>query len=318
MNPLLTFDEIAHSLACPRCKSPLVGALNHCFCSNPACPLQSNRFRTVGSHLVLVDFNNSILAEDKVFSTGATSLVVRRKAGFLKSVILKMLFPTSGVTIKNIDRFIELAKEGTPQPTILVVGGGTVGSGTNSLYRDSAVRLIAFDVYGSPLTQIVADGHQIPLRDQSVDGVLIQAVLEHVLEPAKVVAEIHRVLKPNGVVYAETPFLQQVHEGAYDFTRFTESGHRYLFRRFAVIDSGAVQGPGTQARWTISHLGRSIFRSTLVEKLLLLMFFWVAYLDYFCGRRETVDGACGVFFLGKKSDRELTPREMVEYYQGAQ
>src|SRR5205823_1246671 len=109
-------------------------------------------------------------------------------------------------------------------PTILVVGGGTVGSGTDALYRDPAVRLIAFDVYGSPMTQLIADGHQIPLRDESVDAVLVQAVLEHVLDPAKVVAEIHRVLRPNGIVYAETPFLQQVHEAAYDFTRFTESG----------------------------------------------------------------------------------------------
>ncbi len=57
-------------------------------------------------------------------------------------------------------------------------------------------------------------------------------------------AEIHRVLRPGGIVYADTPFLQQVHEGAYDFTRFTDSGHRFLFRRFERIDSGSVAGCG--------------------------------------------------------------------------
>ena len=36
----------------------------------------------------------------------------------------------------------------------------------------------------------------------------------------------------SGIVYAETPFMQQVHEGAYDFTRYTVLGHRYLFKKF--------------------------------------------------------------------------------------
>ncbi|CAH2407660.1 hypothetical protein MES5069_620012 [Mesorhizobium escarrei] len=34
--------------------------------------------------------------------------------------------------------------------------------------------------------------------------------------------------------------MQQVHEGAYDFTRFTELGHRWLFRRFETISRGAL------------------------------------------------------------------------------
>ena len=116
-----------------------------------------------------------------------------------------------------------------------------------SYMSDQAIRLIGFDIYCSTLTQFVADGHQIPLRDGSVDGVLVQAGLEHVLDPWRVVAEIHRVLKDDGLVYAETPFMQQVHEGPYDFTRFTESGHRYLFPQIRAhrLGPGARDGlPG--------------------------------------------------------------------------
>ena len=36
---------------------------------------------------------------------------------------------------------------------------------------------------------------------------LVQAGLEHVRDPWQVVAEIHRVLKDDGLVYAETPFM---------------------------------------------------------------------------------------------------------------
>ncbi len=82
------------------------------------------------------------------------------------------------------------------------------------------------------------------MTDESFDGVICQAVLEHVLDPYRCVEEIHRVLRPNGLVYAETPFMQQVHGGTHDFTRFTHLGHRRLFRKFAEVDSGVVCGPG--------------------------------------------------------------------------
>src|SRR5207237_664581 len=35
--------------------------------------------------------------------------------------------------------------------------------------------------------------------------------------------------EPLVLVLGDTPFMQQVHEGAYDFTRFALSGHRWLF-----------------------------------------------------------------------------------------
>ena len=145
---------------------------------------------------------------------------------------------------RNIHRLSELLPNGPQRPIVLVVGGGSLGAGTAPLYASSNVRIIAFDVYASPLTQFVADGHRIPLADQSVDAVLLQFVLEHVLDPWQVVMEIHRVLKPNGLVYAEVPFLQHVHEGPYDYTRFTQCGLRWMFRRFTVIDSDMVRAQG--------------------------------------------------------------------------
>src|SRR4029079_11363432 len=110
-------------------------------------------------------------------------------------------------------------------------------------------------------------------------AVLVQAVLEHVLDPARVVGEIHRVLRPDGLVYAETPFLQQVHAGPYDFTRYTSSGHRYLFRSFEEIAAGPVAGPGTQLLWSVDHLMRGVIRSELAGKLARALFFWLRYFD---------------------------------------
>ena len=166
--------------------------------------------------------------------------------------------------------------------------------------------------------QFVADAHRIPFADGSVDAVVVQAVLEHVLDPARVVAEIHRVLRPDGLVYAETPFLQQVHEGAYDFTRFTESGHRWLFREFSRTDSGVVGGPGVQLVWTLGAVVTGLTRSRTAGRLARLALFWLRFLDHVIPATFQVDGACGVYFLGRRSEKPVPAAEMPAEYRGAQ
>ena len=84
---------------------------------------------------------------------------------------------------------------------------------------------------------------------------------EHVVDPYRCVDEIHRVLTSNGLIYAETPFIQQVHAGRYDFTRFTQLGHRRLFRRFEEIETGVVCGPGMALAWSWQYFLLSFFTS---------------------------------------------------------
>ena len=45
-----------------------------------------------------------------------------------------------------------------------------------------------------------ADVHELPFEDGSFDAVFVHAVLQHVREPLRALAEMHRVLKPGGVV----------------------------------------------------------------------------------------------------------------------
>ena len=202
------------------------------------------------------------------------------------------------------------------RPRVLVIGGGTVGDGLEALYADDRIDLLAFDVYASANVQLVADAHRIPLVDGAVDGVIIQAVLEHVLEPVVVVAEIRRVLRDGGVVYADTPFMQPVHEGAYDFTRFTESGHRYLFREFEQVESGQVAGAGTSLRWSIGYFVRAFTRSVAAGRIAGLAFFWLSHLDRFLDPKHSLDGANSVYFLGRKGGPGMTPSQAVDRYAG--
>jgi SAM-dependent methyltransferase len=265
---------------------------------------------------IVIDFDRSVLSPDDL---SRPFFAVERKShdGFL-AFLRKLVSPTLDSTTKNIQQFGDLLLETHDNPQILVVGGGTVGQSMDALYANPRISIVAFDIYSSPQVQFVADGHQIPLLDQSFDAVIIQAVLEHVLEPVVVVAEIHRVLKDQGIVYAETPFMQHVHEGAYDFTRYTESGHRYLFKDFELIKSGVSAGAGTQLLWSIDNFFRGLFRSKNLGQFIKLSFFWLQYFDKLIPESYNIDAASGVFFLGRKSRSSANAKEIIAYYQGAQ
>jgi SAM-dependent methyltransferase len=307
----MQLEDLASMLSCPHCGGGLVVDAEH-----PRCASCGRCFSIVGGQPILVAFDDSILSEDDLHASGAGSSI-RRRADRKPYRIRDFLLSSNQVAARNAQRFIELARALSAHPKILIVGGGSKGEGTESLYEDDALRLISFDIYASELTQFVADAHRIPLADMTVDAVWIQAVLEHVLDPWRVVQEIHRVLRPHGIVYAETPFLQQVHEGAYDFTRFTESGHRWLFRRFEEIESGVVLGAASQLLWSIEHVVRGSFRSIKAGVAVKVLLFWIRYLDRIIPCGYASDAASAVYFLGRKSNVTLSPKDMIGFYRGA-
>jgi hypothetical protein len=45
-------------------------------------------------------------------------------------------------------------------------------------------------------------------------------------------------------------------------------------------------------------------------------FFWLSYLDRFLDPKHSVDAASSVFFLGRKTDRQITRADIIDYYQG--
>ena len=208
-------------------------------CVEADCPGASG-FPVVSGQPVLIDFANSIVGRDR-FEDAAGQSPIKRSARGVRYWVRRIAFGENDVAPIYAKRMLGMLGK-VEKPVILIIGGGTRGVGCDSLYDSPDARLIVFDIYASSETQFVADSHGIPLKTGSIDAVWIQAVLEHVLEPWRVADEIHRVLKADGLVYAETPFMQHVHEGAYDFTRFTENGHRWLFRRFDRIASGPVGG----------------------------------------------------------------------------
>jgi SAM-dependent methyltransferase len=313
---LANLPDVEALLSCPRCGAALVAGERGYRCRATSCALSAPAsFPLVAGQPVLVDFDRSILRPEDLAMLDAPLVAPSSSVDRLPRVVRSWWKPRNAVAARNVDRL--LAELGRPA-LVLVVGGGSMGNGVERLYSAPDVAVLGFDVYAGPLTQFVADAHQIPLADGSVDAVVVQAVLEHLLDPDRAVAEIRRVLRPDGLVYAETPFLQQVHAGAYDFRRFTSSGHRYLFRGFEEIAAGAVAGPGTQLLWSIDHLTRGLLRSQLAGRLARAVFSPLRVLDRVVRDDYAMDNASAYYFLGRRAERELTPGEIVDYYRGAQ
>jgi SAM-dependent methyltransferase len=283
-------------------------------CSNRACEYGRGGFPVVGTQPVLIDFAASIF--DRGMYDAANGSVLQRDIGrrSIGSRLHRFTLGGNPVAAANSKKFIELLKQESRRPIVLVVGGGTIGSGAEELYRDGSIEIVGTDVYASPYTVLVADAHRLPFEDGVFDGVWVQAVLEHVLEPATVVAELHRVLRVEGLVYAETPFMQQVHERAYDFSRFTQSGHRWLFKRFSEISAGPIGGAGVALAWSIRYFSRALGAGDKLSRLIVLPFFWIRFLDAFGRGRAASDAASGFFFLGRRAEQAISPHAMPEYY----
>jgi len=321
---MASLDILVHIFVCPRCSSSLVADSRGLRCSKLTCPyVDSNSFPLIGGCPVVIDFERSVLGPEVVAEWSTRPEGAEISKALHQSAIQRVppslrgiWKPLNRVAERNVSRLLDMLSE--RRRRVLVVGGGTIGNGLDRLYTCNDIEVIGLDLYRSDVTQLVADAHAIPLQTGSVDAVIIQAVLEHVLDPVKVVGEIHRVLADDGLVYAETPFMQQVHAGAYDFTRFTASGHRYLFRRFDEIDLGPTAGPGTVLLWSVDHLVRGLTRSQNAGRLVRAILFWLRFLDNAIAPAHALDGASAVFFLGRRSGTGMTPGEIISYYRGAQ
>lgn len=108
-----------------------------------------------------------------------------------------------------------------------------VGSGTWTMLKDTYPNVTTFDI-AAP-ADVVGDAHYLSryFTPASFDTVCALELLEHVVEPAKVLSEILKVLKPNGIFIGATPFMYALHGEEYgDYWRFTRQGWNLLLKDF--------------------------------------------------------------------------------------
>ena len=90
----------------------------------------------------------------------------------------------------------------------------------------------------------IADLARLPLPGGACDACLNIVTLEHVREPAEVLGELARVLRPGGRLLLVAPLEWQVHQAPHDYFRYTRHGLAYLLERagFTAIEIAPVGG----------------------------------------------------------------------------
>ncbi len=130
---------------------------------------------------------------------------------------------------REIARQVRAALAEVGRGRILDVG---CGEKPFEVYRPAiATAWIGFDVPENSTADVQGYAEAMPFEAAAFDTIVCTEMLEHVPEPARIVGEIARVLKPGGYVILTTPLYFPIHEEPYDFFRFTPFGLRHLFEQ---------------------------------------------------------------------------------------
>jgi len=95
-------------------------------------------------------------------------------------------------------------------------------------------RICGMRYAGRPRCGQSADLHHIAEPAQAAGTVIALDTLEHVEFPHKALREIHRILKPDGIVVISSVLDFRIHATPYDYWRFTPDGFRSLLAPFGL------------------------------------------------------------------------------------
>ncbi len=140
-----------------------------------------------------------------------------------------------------------------------------LGAGLRSVYRPNVVNV---EIAMLPTTDILAFGDALPFDDDTFDGIVCLAVLEHVPDPFAVAREMVRIVRPGSRLVIDWPFLQPVHGYPHHYFNATEEGARDAFER--ISDVASVESfvpPWLHPVWTLRwFLGEWLERLPEIER----------------------------------------------------
>jgi SAM-dependent methyltransferase len=150
-----------------------------------------------------------------------------------------------------------------------------IGAGRRPVYFEHVVN---FEIVPYDTTDVRGVGECLPFRDNSFDGVISVAVLEHVKNPFLCASEISRILKPGGELFCCVPFLQPLHGYPHHYYNMTHQGLRNLFDDSLLIDEISIYDtllPISSLTWILRSWAEGLegeardeFRNLKVSELL--------------------------------------------------
>ena len=167
------------------------------------------------------------------------------------------------------------------------------------------------DFVDSGDTDYVSDVCNVALDDESVDGIIATGLLEHLDSDYDFMEECQRLLRKDGVLHIEVPFLQQYHDDPVDYRRYTETGLKKFVEQFGfeVMGHGVHIGPTVTIATLNAYYASLLFEGPgVVSKVLsnaayfVVSWMWkpFTYLDKFLKNKKQAHRlAFGVYVTAK-------------------
>ncbi len=296
----LLLSELFSRLRCPACHSALswdrltsnirCAACNECYCVLPGGvpvllrPEQRERFA-------------SVLREDP---GGRRMVQEYRRFGTWRARLRNVLKPPSITYDRDTARRYSWIYDTRGLDTLVLSIGGGPG-------RENP-RVINLNIDAFDSVDLVADGTNLPLVDESVDTVTCNAVIEHVRNPSDLIAEMARVLRPGGHAQLMVPFVFPFHAYPADYQRYSPSGIIELTRAFEKIELSVLTGPTSTMLVMLREYLRLLVPGGNRRALRMLLngvsgwlTFPFKYLDVWLNRKpEAAHLSAAFYYLGRK------------------
>ena len=156
--------------------------------------------------------------------------VIRTPEFYRKPTITSNIYLHFSTLSEDIQKYAKYAKG-----TLLDIGAGWAPYKPFFKNVNKYIKMDKFE-YLKAKPDIIGNAMDIPLKNESIDSVFTSQVLEHVPNPQRMINEIYRILKKDGVCILTTHMAQIIHGEPYDYFRFTEYGLRELFKNFKYIE----------------------------------------------------------------------------------
>jgi ubiquinone/menaquinone biosynthesis C-methylase UbiE len=168
---------------------------------------------------------------------------------------------------------------------------------------------VTLDINRDFKPDIIGKAEEMPLPDNSFDGIICTQTLGDILYPDKAIKEFYRVLKTRGIVLLTEGFLNELHGEPRDFWRFTPYSLNSLFKEnnFEVLKIEKIGGFFTvRAQMTMRHIINSLnlYQHQILGKIFSKLFQiygkLAIFLDQLDKTKSNEKFALGYLILAKK------------------
>lgn len=175
------------------------------------------------------------------------------------------------------------------------------GSGNKSFDK----RVINVDLCNYPNVDVVADISRMPIKDNTVDMLINESILEHVTHPYDILNESYRVLKSGGRAAFVVPFMFPFHASPNDYNRWTDQGLKNIFSQagFKDIKVKIIAGPASAFLAMLIELLANIFSFNIkffyyAWFIFFSLFLWpIKFLDVWLNNYHTAKYSASILFI---------------------